>query len=568
MIRAWKPDRGRQGGPQMRFLDDLRDVYEVLNAGSVGSGKTDCGIMAPVWYREYRTNPAFAALVLRHDEKDLHKHIMSLVNRPGYYDRYAGGSLNTTLMQWTMRTGAKVIFAHAKRLSALHGPEFAYTWWDELTHWSAAGAGPLSYLPPPEYLFVNFTRVRSAAGLRCRVRAGTNAYGPGKRWVRWRFGPWLMGAAYLKPPDEAPPAIHAAAESLRRLIEAGVLPEPREGQPLVPSGVPLYWHPNADGTETWEAPPRDEDDARQRELLSRSCLLTRTGDNAVLSAGDPQYELRVRAAGALLSAQLAGNDWDAEEPDEGFFRRESFEIVPRDRVPRLAGIVARWDFAWSRYERRTKDSDRSPWTVRVLLGWTPRDAAGGRDWYVLHVVREQGDPNRIMPLVKQTAQADARAWGFGIPILAPVDFSAGKVVISDLRNLLEGFRVVEQREAGEKHVRIATLQSPAEARRIKLVAGEWNHALLDEAARYPKRPNDQLDALAGAYLHVIETEGGIPTAEEIERGMAALAPLAAQLGDDAAPAERPRSAAEIFRAQHGGDPMADAWDVDDYGVPG
>lgn len=566
MTRAWAPDKGRAEGPQRRFLHDLRDVYEVLNAGSVGSGKTDAGVMAPVWYKEYRNAPSFAALILRHDEKDLHKHIMSLIERPGMYAMYAGGSLNTTLMTYSMPRGGRVIFAHAKRLSSLHGPEFQYVWWDELTHWGGAGPGMLALLPPPEYLFVNFTRVRSAAGLRCRVRAGTNAYGPGKAWVRQRFGPWLQGAAYLAPPEGAPPPVRAAAESLRRLIEAGLLPEPVDGQPLVPSGVPLYYHPAEDGTETWEPPPADDEDAQRRGLLSRSCLLTKTEDNPALSAGDPQYALRTRAAGALMYAQLSGNDWDAEEPGEGFFRREMFEIVDREAVPALAGIVARWDFAWSRHERGGRAAERSPWTVRVLLGWTGRGPAGGRDWYVLHVVREQGDPNKIMPLVKQTAIAD----GIHVPVLAPVDFSAGKVVLSDLRNLLEGYQVVEQREHGEKHVRIATLQNPAEARRIHLVAGEWNHAFLDEAARYPRRPNDQLDALAGAYLHVIEQEGGIVTPEQAAEGFAALAPVAAAFG---AAEERPRmrTAREIWEEQTAArdeDGMGDWMGGGDYGVPG
>ena len=555
-IRPWQPDKGETDGPQRRFLSGAGPVYEVLNAGSVGAGKTDAGVMGAVWYKEYRSAPSFAGLILRHDEKDLAKHVMPLVTRPGYYQRYAGGGLNETTLTYRLKSGGRVIFTHAKRLSGLHGPEFQYCWWDELSHWR--GAGWLEQDPPPEYGFV-ITRLRSASGVRVRLRAGTNAYGPGKAWVRRRWAPWLDPGC-LAVAEGAPPHHRAAAESLRRLVAAGVLPDPIPGRPLVPSGHVLWVHPHADGTETYEAPPADEDDARRRELLSRTCLLSRTEDNPALRQGDPQYSLRTRAAGALLYQQLSGNDWEAEEPGEGFFQRAWFDVVRRDAVPRLAGVVRRWDFAWSRHEKGGKQAERSPWTAGVLLGWTHRRPGQGRDWYILDIRRMQGDPNAVMQEVHRTAMGD----GIHVPVLAPVDFSAGKVVISDLRNLLEGFRVVESREHGDKDVRIATLQNPAEQRRIHLVGGEWNHAFGDEAARYPRRPVDQLDALAGAYLHVIESEGGIPSQEEVDGALEQMQPLAHAFDQAAAPRPAPTGYYRDFEDDEDG---GRNWGGD-YGVPG
>lgn len=523
--KTWLPDKGRESGPQRQFLHDLKDVYEVLNAGSVGAGKTDVGVMGAVYYKEYRNSASFCGLILRHDEKDLNKHILGLVERPGYYPRYAGGSgLNSTSLTYKMRHGGQVIFAHAKRLSGLHGPEFQYVHWDELTHWVGHGWGQLE--PPPEYLFVSFTRVRSASGLRCRVRSGTNAIGPGKAWVKWRWGPWLIPSEkILKIPAAAPPRYRAVVESLQRLIDAGHIAPPVAGQPLVPSGAVLWFHPGADGVETYEAPPVDEADALKREILSRSCLRSRTEDNTALTENDPQYVLRTRAAGVVLHAQLGKDDWEMEDPDEGFFHRAWFRVVPASAVPPLAGEISRWDFAWSRHLRGSKAAERSPWSVRIRLGWTAKHPRFGRRWYIKHIVREQGAPREIMQLVQQTAKADGRH----VPVLAPVDFSAGKVVLSDVRDLLEGYVVIEQRETGEKHVRIAALQGPAEGEQIFLVEGEWNHAFLDEAARYPKRPNDQLDALAGAFLHVIDTEAGIPSDEQVQEDMESAADVSRRL---------------------------------------
>jgi phage terminase large subunit-like protein len=556
-VRPWQPDKGAPSGPQRVFLHDLGDVFELLHEGGIGSGKTDAGAMAPVYYREYRNCPSFVAFIFRHSEKDLDKHILPLVDRPAYYKRYAGGSLNTTTKVWAFPRGGIAVFAHAKRILGLHGPEAQYVWWDELSHWT--GGGWMGTAPPVEYLFVNFTRVRSA---------GTNAYGPGKAWIKWRWGPWLA-PGYLTLPEHAPPAMHDQVASFRRLIEAGHVPEPEEGRPLVPSGHVLWFHPETDGTETWEPPPKDEDDRVRRGLLSRACLRSKTEENVALSEGDPDYALRTQAAGAVLYQQLRGGDWDAEEPGEGFFKRDWFRSIGPEAVPwhEIVGILRRWDFAWSRHEKGGKQAERSPWSVGAKVAWTRKHPQFGRRWFLLHVLREQGDPNRIMRLVHETAKSD----GIHVPVLAPVDFSAGKVVLSDLRNLLEGYQVLEQREHGDKHVRIATLQDPAQAEKIILVADEWNHAFRDEAARYPRRPNDQLDALAGAYLHVIEQEGGIVTPEQAEAGFAALAPAASAIGGLSGEPGRPRSAKEIWdemNAERDEGPQGDWFGGDDYGVPG
>lgn len=578
--KPWMPDRGllqcpRCGrfpkkaccavplvwGPQRRFLQELSDVGEVLNAGAVGGGKTDMGVMGAVIYPEYAKSNAYAGLILRHDEKDFEKHLLSLVSRPGYYDRYAGGSLNRTKLVWTTAAGGSVIFAHAKRLLGIQGPEFQYAWFDELTHWK--GSGWLDADPPREYAFV-ITRMRSATGIPVRLRAGTNPGGPGKAWVGRRWAPWLQGASYLTLPEGAPPHHRDSVESYRRLIEAGHVPGPVDGQPLVPSGTILWCHITEEGVETWEPPPRDREEAHHREILSRSCLRTQTNDNPGLRQGDPQYGLRTRIAGPVLYRQFAKDDWEAEEPGGGFFEREWFKGISRDAVPwgEIVGVMRRWDFAWSRHQRGSKTSERSPWSVGVKVAWTAKHPQFGRRWYIIDIVRAQGDPNTIMRLVHETAKSDK----IDVPILAPVDFSAGKVVLSDLRNLLEGYRVMEQREHGDKHVRIATLQDPAEAGKIKLVADEWNHAFREEAARYPKKPDDQLDALAGVYLHVIEGEGGIPRAEDVDAALEQMSPLAAAFGNAATGPAR-ESMWDRYRGGDEEEDDGDGWSGG-YGVPG
>lgn len=507
---AWRPDKGRRvctgcgkwagaapspccgaqtrPGPQATFLSTYAGVWEVLNAGSVGSGKTDAGIMAPVVYPEYRRDPRFRALILRFNEKDLTKDITPRIEAPGAYLAYAGGGpLNQTTLIYRMKSGARVIFGHAKNLLSLQGQEYQYVWWDELTHW-----------PTPEaYLYVGFTRVRSASGLPVRIRAGTNATGPGKRWVKERWGPWL-DARYLTPPKDAGAAVHRGAEQLRALGY-----EPRAGLPPCPSGHVLHYTVSESGEEAWAAPGTPG-------ALTRTCLRSRTEDNPALAEGDPMYATRIRAAGALLYRQLAGDDWDVEEAGEGFFRREWF-VGPDNpllaTLPPLAMTVSRWDFAWTKKRK-------SDFSTRVKLGL-------GIDGhlYLQHILRTKGNPDEVKALVRATAETDGRA----VPVIIPLNYADSLYVLNDLVRELAGYQVAGQREVGAKEVRIATLQPQAQARRIHLLGGAWVDTFLDEAAAYKgdgTGHDDQLDALAGAFLHLVDGKhAGItaPQREAVDR---------------------------------------------------
>src|SRR5689334_3592561 len=123
-IRSWQPDDGKlvcsacgvasvlapaRGEPwpaspccqapplagiQRRYLTDMAPVFEVLNAGAVGSGKTDAGLMAMVTPVEYRTSPAFRGLVLRYSQRggqSARKALAELfqrIERPNYWPAY------------------------------------------------------------------------------------------------------------------------------------------------------------------------------------------------------------------------------------------------------------------------------------------------------------------------------------------------------------------------------------------------------------------------------------------------------------------------------------------------
>lgn len=480
---AWKLDKGAPDGWQRHMVIALKDVHEVLCAGTVGSGKTDPGVMMPVIYRDYRRSAHFKGLVLRHNGNDLDKEIYQRVTREDMYPRYAGGGLNETTGVYRFRSGGRVIFGHTKNIRSLQGGEYQYVWFDELTHWET----------PEDYIYVCASRLRSSVGLPIRVRAGTNPGGPGQEWVRARWGPWLAGDYLSKAADGTDR--YPGAESLRRL---GFVPRVGpDGRPRAPvdSGVVLWYVTDKDtGRSEWarEGTPT---------ALSRTCLRTTTADNRALASADPMYEVRSRELAALrggaLAAQLRQDDWDMRDSTDEFFSRAWFDVVTV--VPPLVGVIRRWDFAWT-------VRGRSDWTVGVKFGWT----ADGH-YYVLNVVRLKGRPEEVFKTMLTTAQGDGRA----VPVVIPMDGTASHVVYDAVVRQLAGYQVVGVREHGKKEVRIGALKSQATAKRLHLVQGVWNEPYLDEVQAYRGdglRPDDQLDATAGAFLYA--TGGHAPPTQE------------------------------------------------------
>jgi len=531
--RVWRPDGGRlicsacggaetrapaeasiccaapvRHGAQRQFLQDLRDVYEVLNAGSVGGGKTDAGLMAPVMYQDYRNSPAFRGLILRHWDRggagadkalaDFYQRIQ----RPGNYDTYARGRLNQARGLYTFAKGGSVTFTHSAMLRQLQGPEFQYLWLDELTHWPTAD----------DYLWV-LTRLRSSTGLPIRVRAGTNAGGPGHEWVRARWGPWLASNYLSRGIDGKD--LYPGAAALR---EMGVQ-ERRDADgnliPPLPSGAVLWYVLDERGRETWVP-------AGTPGALSRSCLRTKTADNVVMNRGDAAYATRTRAVAAVkqgeaLHAQLTQDDWMATAKEGDLFKREDFGEILTGHPP-LDGVVRIWDFAYtappSAAARRSRD-----WTVGAKMGWT--GPAEDRTWYILHIVREQRGSKLVKELVKQTAGSD----GIDVPIFIPRDYAAGAWVGDDLSAALAGYSVKAEQQKGKKESRIDSLATQVAVRRVRLApsnpAAPWVQDFLDEAAGYPEgRWDDQLDAVAEGLIYSLGSALG-PTTRQVEQDVSA-----------------------------------------------
>jgi len=186
------------------------------------------------------------------------------------------------------------------------------------------------------------------------------------------------------------------------------------------------------------------------------------------------------------SYAVAGQFQQRPAPREGgLFKRSWFQ--PVDAVPADARRVRAWDLAGTQ-KKAGNDPD---WTAGVRVS---RDKAG--IFYVEHVVRFRDTPGEVERTIKSTAAADPS----GTRIRIPQDpGQAGKAQAETLVRLLAGHDVKAQTVTGDKETRARPAAAQAEAGNVRIVAGPWNEAFLDEVCNFPAAAHDdQVDAFADA----------------------------------------------------------------------
>lgn len=172
--------------------------------------------------------------------------------------------------------------------------------------------------------------------------------------------------------------------------------------------------------------------------------------------------------------------------DGGLFKRSWFSIV-QVAPAKPARRVRAWDLAGT----VKKTGNRPDWTVGLRLS---RDDDG--IFYVEHMVRLQDSPGAVQQAIHTTALTD----GTEVTVRLPQDpGQAGKAQAETLIKLLAGFDVIATPVTGDKETRARPAAAQAEAGNIKLVAGPWNEAFLDEVCTFPSGSHDdQVDAFADA----------------------------------------------------------------------
>lgn len=202
----------------------------------------------------------------------------------------------------------------------------------------------------------------------------------------------------------------------------------------------------------------------------------------------------------IIKAELGPIDYSCQHsqnplPEKGgMFERAWFEVVPQP-PDEVISRVRFWDAAGS-------ETERSPYTAGVLLS----ESRSGI-FYIEDVQRDRLVSAKVDALMVLTAQLDGPA----VEIAEEQEpGSAGKAVIAAHRLLLAGYSYTGITATGDKITRWKPLASQARPLsedepygRVKLVAGNWNKAFLDEVvANKRSRYKDQLDAAAGALYQL------------------------------------------------------------------
>lgn len=225
----------------------------------------------------------------------------------------------------------------------------------------------------------------------------------------------------------------------------------------------------------------------------RLFIPARLEDNPSLNIAE--YERSLVELGAVTYRRLRYGDWDVKEEGH-LFKRDWFEIVKADDVPDDVTHLRYWDLAATETPKgpKARKFNDPDFTCGLLLA---RSRSTGT-YYVDDVDRFRTGPHEVERRIAKAAEIDSRL----VPIRMEQEGGAsGKSLISHYRrNVVDGFDFRGVHPTGSKEVRAAPVAARAEAGEIKLVAGTWIDAFLDELADFPEGlHDDQVDALSGAY---------------------------------------------------------------------
>ena len=186
-----------------------------------------------------------------------------------------------------------------------------------------------------------------------------------------------------------------------------------------------------------------------------------------------------------------------------FFKVSQIQIEPCAPA-NMRSVVRAWDMAAT--------AGGGAYTAGVKMG-VDKDGV----YWVLDVVRGQWSTDERDRVIVQTAALDGKA----VKIRGPQDpGAAGKGAAEAFVRMLAGFTVVVKPVSGSKELRADPYSSQLNAGNVKLVAGDWNRAFIEEHRLFPRgAAMDQVDAASDAFAELSATPAGWAFDEECLRKM-------------------------------------------------
>ena len=177
-------------------------------------------------------------------------------------------------------------------------------------------------------------------------------------------------------------------------------------------------------------------------------------------------------------------------PEGGRFRREWFPII--HALPTSRGKAVRyWDKAGT--------EGRGDYTAGCLM------LKIDHLFYVADVVRGRWSDLEREKMIEQCAERDRRQFGSVSIWVEQEPGSSGMDSAKATIRRLAGHSIRADRVTGPKEVRAAPFAAQCEAGNVRLLAGPWNAAYLDELCMFPHGTHDdQVDASSGAFNKLIQ----------------------------------------------------------------
>lgn len=431
-----------QEGAQTRFLQCKADY--AIYGGAAGGGKSYAIVLDAL---RGVCDPGFSAVLFRRTYRQLELP-GGLIDRARLiYSPLKEGKFNGSKYEWWFPSGAKIVFRHLQHEANIYdyqGSEFTLIAFDELTHFPETAWDYLA------------SRSRAPSSIfRPYMRATTNP--DADSWVAQLIAWWIDDAT---------------------------------GFPLQERAGVIRWFVRVDGDTIWA---NDPDDLGKYDAMPRSFTFipAKLSDNPALTEGDPTYLAALQAMHPVERARLLDGNWKVRFSAGKYFQREWFKVA--DEIPRDLTLCRFWDIAAT----DASVSKQACYTAGVLMG------SDGENTYVLDVIAEQFSPDRVIHLMKSTAEQD----GHDVAVRwEKQPAAAGKFLDNQLLELLDGYDATWQTVKGQKTQRAIPFATDAANGKVYIKFAEWNDRYLNWLVAFPDDGADVTDASSGAYKALLDLQ--------------------------------------------------------------
>ena len=450
-----------QAGPQEAFLATSADG--AIYGGQAGGGKSFGLLLEPT--RHYNIK-GFGGTIFRRTSPEITSQGGLWEESYGIY-RGLGGITNKIELKWSFPAGSTIKFSHLQYEDdkySYQGAQICYLGFDELTHFTET-----------QFWYLQ-SRNRSVCGVIPYWRATCNP--DPDSWVAKFISWWIDQDTGYAIPERAG-KIRWYLRISNQLVWADTKQEL----------IDVYGDTVIENKKETKRNPQ-----------SLTFIPASLSDNKILQEKDPGYASRLDALHYVERMRLKHGNWKIKASAGNVFKREWFKIVGVLPVT-IKSRVRFWDMAATEPSKKNKDPD---WTVGALLA---KDGDG--IVYVEDIIRFRKSPGATKDIIKQTAQMDE----VKVKIRMEQEGGAsGKTVIADYVKELMGFDFKGEPAKKDKVQRASPLSSYAEAKNVKLVAGDWNRVYLDELENFPDGAHDdQVDASSGGFQMLVVPMAGTLT---------------------------------------------------------